>query len=430
MCTALAFLLFFALIGEVGATRATVITYVNPAVAVVLGVTVLNEHFGVATGVGFALILVGCLLATRADDRPSSSPAVPPIAEPAGAERDTPSRRRTAAICSRPGRSATACPPLIPAGPARSAGRPRPGRSARPLVPRARNLLLRRRGRGCARRPRCRSPVGRGDGASDGPATAPDIPSFGVGPLYPEFRSEPGSPGPTTRANPPRGGDAKLRGSVELAGLPNRLFEGWPPIRRHSCLVHASGHRRKVGLASHVGLRHRGRRSRVRVVGSARPSTGSRSRSEEGMGLIEVVLSISLLLLIIVPMSYLFTNVIGQAASARQEVTAIGLADSLLEQLNYQGPPNDSNGQPIVGTSSIRHTVTVSGVAYTETRAVLVVAGRQRHARPVHVRPGARAAPAGHGDVEPEPHHHRLDPAQLPAVGRRHRGVPRHPGER
>jgi drug/metabolite transporter (DMT)-like permease len=76
VCTALAFLLFFALIGEVGATRATVITYVNPAVAVLLGVTILNEHFGVATGLGFALILVGCLLATR---KPMVSAAVPPV---------------------------------------------------------------------------------------------------------------------------------------------------------------------------------------------------------------------------------------------------------------------------------------------------------------------------------------------------------------
>ena len=39
ICTALAFLLFFALIAEVGPVRATVITYVNPAVAAVLGVS-------------------------------------------------------------------------------------------------------------------------------------------------------------------------------------------------------------------------------------------------------------------------------------------------------------------------------------------------------------------------------------------------------
>jgi hypothetical protein len=85
------------------------------------------------------------------------------------------------------------------------------------------------------------------------------------------------------------------------------------------------------------------------------------------MGLLEIVLAVSLLLLIIVPMSYLFTNVLAQAASARQTVTAISLADSLLETLNYQGPPNDSNNQPEVGVKLPEGTVTVSGVAYTES---------------------------------------------------------------
>ncbi len=64
VCTALAFLLFFALIAEVGPVRATVITYVNPAVALLLGVAVLGERFTVATGVGFVLILLGSSLAT------------------------------------------------------------------------------------------------------------------------------------------------------------------------------------------------------------------------------------------------------------------------------------------------------------------------------------------------------------------------------
>src|SRR4051794_38523817 len=52
LCTAIAFLLFFALIADVGPVRATVITYVNPAVAAVLGVLVLNEELtaGVAGG--------------------------------------------------------------------------------------------------------------------------------------------------------------------------------------------------------------------------------------------------------------------------------------------------------------------------------------------------------------------------------------------
>lgn len=64
VCTVVAFLVFFALIAEVGAYRATVITYVNPAVAVLLGVTVLGEKFGVATAAGFGLIVVGCVFAT------------------------------------------------------------------------------------------------------------------------------------------------------------------------------------------------------------------------------------------------------------------------------------------------------------------------------------------------------------------------------
>ena len=65
VCTALAFLLFFALIGEVGPIRATIITYFNPAVAIVLGVLLLNEPFTVGIAVGFALIAIGSFVATR-----------------------------------------------------------------------------------------------------------------------------------------------------------------------------------------------------------------------------------------------------------------------------------------------------------------------------------------------------------------------------
>jgi drug/metabolite transporter (DMT)-like permease len=64
VCTAIAFVVFFALIAEVGPVRATVITYVNPAVAVVLGVALLGESFTLGTAAGFVLILLGCALAT------------------------------------------------------------------------------------------------------------------------------------------------------------------------------------------------------------------------------------------------------------------------------------------------------------------------------------------------------------------------------
>ncbi len=69
VCTAAAFLAFAALIVEVGPVRATVITYVNPAVAAVLGVLVLQETLTLAMGAGFALVIVGSALATRPSGR-------------------------------------------------------------------------------------------------------------------------------------------------------------------------------------------------------------------------------------------------------------------------------------------------------------------------------------------------------------------------
>jgi drug/metabolite transporter (DMT)-like permease len=78
ICTAAAFLIFFRLIAEVGPARATVITYVNPAVAVALGVLVLGEHLTAAVGVSFVLILGGSVLATR----PGSARTTPPPEAP------------------------------------------------------------------------------------------------------------------------------------------------------------------------------------------------------------------------------------------------------------------------------------------------------------------------------------------------------------
>jgi drug/metabolite transporter (DMT)-like permease len=66
VCTGLAFVVFFALIEEIGPTRATLITFANPAVAVILGAIVLDEDITLATIGGFVLVLGGCVLATRA----------------------------------------------------------------------------------------------------------------------------------------------------------------------------------------------------------------------------------------------------------------------------------------------------------------------------------------------------------------------------
>lgn len=77
LCTAAAFVLFFELIAEVGPIRATVVAYLNPAVAVAAGVLILDEPFTVGTAVGFVLILSGSYLATGARARPGRSGAEP-----------------------------------------------------------------------------------------------------------------------------------------------------------------------------------------------------------------------------------------------------------------------------------------------------------------------------------------------------------------
>lgn len=71
ICTALAFVVFFALIAEVGPNRATLFTFVNPAVALALGVIVLDEHLTSGLLLGCPLVITGCWLAAR----PARTPA-------------------------------------------------------------------------------------------------------------------------------------------------------------------------------------------------------------------------------------------------------------------------------------------------------------------------------------------------------------------
>ena len=65
VCTAIAMLLMFYLVEHAGASRAAVITYINPAVAALLGVWLLHEHLGLGGILAFVLILLGSWLATR-----------------------------------------------------------------------------------------------------------------------------------------------------------------------------------------------------------------------------------------------------------------------------------------------------------------------------------------------------------------------------
>lgn len=73
LCTAIAFVLLFALIAEVGPARTTVITFINPAVAVLLGVVILSEPITLGILVGFPLVILGSYLATRPDKNPAAS---------------------------------------------------------------------------------------------------------------------------------------------------------------------------------------------------------------------------------------------------------------------------------------------------------------------------------------------------------------------
>ncbi|MEA2646458.1 MAG: hypothetical protein QOE92_1541 [Chloroflexota bacterium] len=78
VCTVVAFIAFFALIAEVGPVRATVITYVNPAVALILGVLLLGEPLTLGSVLGFVLIIAGSAMTAR---RPTRV-AAPLVAEP------------------------------------------------------------------------------------------------------------------------------------------------------------------------------------------------------------------------------------------------------------------------------------------------------------------------------------------------------------
>lgn len=74
VCSAAAFTLMVALVGEIGPMRATAITYLNPAVAVVAGVVLLDERVTTWTFVGFALVIVGSLLVTQRSRRVGTGP--------------------------------------------------------------------------------------------------------------------------------------------------------------------------------------------------------------------------------------------------------------------------------------------------------------------------------------------------------------------
>ena len=79
VCTAGAMMLMFYLVLHAGASRAAVITYINPVVATLLGVLVLNEQLGLGGYIAFAMILLGSWLATRGSVARSDSSSETPV---------------------------------------------------------------------------------------------------------------------------------------------------------------------------------------------------------------------------------------------------------------------------------------------------------------------------------------------------------------
>lgn len=97
LCTAVAFVALFALIAEIGPVRAPLITYVNPVVAVALGVLLLAEPLGLGLLIGFPLILLGCWLAAtggRLRTRTADAPRDDTAARDAAAALDAPALDR------------------------------------------------------------------------------------------------------------------------------------------------------------------------------------------------------------------------------------------------------------------------------------------------------------------------------------------------
>jgi drug/metabolite transporter (DMT)-like permease len=83
VCTAVAFVTFFALIEEAGPSRATLITYVNPVIALSLGVVVLDESLTFGLLAGAPLVIAGCwLAASRREPEPDAEPQPVLVPEP------------------------------------------------------------------------------------------------------------------------------------------------------------------------------------------------------------------------------------------------------------------------------------------------------------------------------------------------------------
>ena len=94
------------------------------------------------------------------------------------------------------------------------------------------------------------------------------------------------------------------------------------------------------------------------------PHRGATKAEDDGVRSFEVVLAILILLIALIPISNLLTNVLTQTGNARERLSALSYAESVIETLNNNGPPI-SNNQPNVPSTQAEGSKTIQGIPYT-----------------------------------------------------------------
>ena len=102
----------------------------------------------------------------------------------------------------------------------------------------------------------------------------------------------------------------------------------------------------------------------------SRSRRGPGSGSETGVTLIEVLVAFSILLLALIPLTYLLDNQVGQASQSRNRITALSIAETAVETLSNYTEPANAYGElvtdtPAAPTGGLPATQTLSGVTYT-----------------------------------------------------------------
>jgi Tfp pilus assembly protein PilV len=89
-------------------------------------------------------------------------------------------------------------------------------------------------------------------------------------------------------------------------------------------------------------------------------------RGDEGISLVEVMVAFTILLITVLPLTYLLTSAVSSAANSRQRVAALQLADSWLEVLSNTTLPTNSSGAIVTNTPT--DPSTFQGITATSTQ--------------------------------------------------------------